>query len=110
MRVRPVLHPTAELRGAAPRGDGMWVSVWMAGDVVCVTIGELPGDAATGKRSSVHTDEHAAEAAARDRLAELADAYLGDHAPPRDEVGVSPGRWVSAAAPPMPVVLTEGPV
>jgi hypothetical protein len=79
MRDRPFLHPTAELLGAAPRRDGLWVSLWATADgVMCATVGSVPGDASTAKRSVRHADGGAARAAIRERLDELWAAYLAE--------------------------------
>src|SRR5262245_30021624 len=84
MRTRPLLHPSAQAVAAAPRRDGLWVTVWTTPDgMLCVTIGTLPGDASTSRRGSRHSDERAARAAATHRLNTLWDAYLCECPVPR---------------------------
>jgi hypothetical protein len=103
MRRTPDLHPSSRLFGAAPRHDGLWVSLWTtAGPVVCVTVGVAPGDASTVKRSIHASDPQAAVVAARRRLSALWDAYLADRA------GGIPRGTVHAASVAAPVA--EGPV
>jgi hypothetical protein len=87
MRRHPLRHPSASLIGSAPRRDGRWVSLWTTDDgLVCVTVGAVPSDASTAKRSSRRVDEHAARCAARELLELLWDDYLGDHALPRERM------------------------
>jgi hypothetical protein len=103
MRRAPAIYPSSRLFGAAPRHDGLWVSLWAtAGPVVSVTVGVAPGDASTVKRSIHASDPEAALLAARRRLSALWDAYLADHA------GRFPPGTVRAAAVATPVA--EGPV
>jgi hypothetical protein len=103
MRRVPTLHSSSRLLGAAPRRDGLWVSLWLTGGpVVGVTVGVAPGDASTVKRSLRASDAEAAVAAARRRLSALWDAYLADRA------GRFPRGAVRAAPAAAPVV--EGPV
>jgi hypothetical protein len=103
MQRAPALHPSSRLVGAAPRPDGLWVSLWAtAGPVVCVTVGVAPGDASTAKRSIRGANADAALAVARRRLSALWDAYLADRA------GRFPRGTVRTASVVAPVV--EGPV
>jgi hypothetical protein len=77
--MRPFLHPSARLLGAAPRRDGLWVGLWATADgVVCTTLGRAPGDGSTATRSARHADAHAARVAIRERLSELWSAYLAE--------------------------------
>jgi hypothetical protein len=103
MRRARALLPSSRLFGAAPRHDGLWVSLWAtARPVVCVTVGVAPGDASTVKRSIQASDPQAALDVARRRLSALWNAYLADRA------GRFPGGTVRAASVAAPVV--EGPV
>src|SRR4051794_14112693 len=110
MRMRPPLYPSAALVGAAPRRDGRWVSVWRVGALVCATLGAMPGDAATARRSTAHRDAADAATAARRRLDDPWDAYLADRAcPPGREVG-GPGPRFPDAKLEVPAPANEGPV
>jgi hypothetical protein len=111
MRRTPLLHPTARLVGAAPRHDGLWVSLWVTIDaVVCVTVGVVPGDASTAKRSLRLADGETARVAARGRLNALWDSYLADRAGRgrRSRPRLRAGFGVEAPAVGAPV--DEGPV
>jgi hypothetical protein len=111
MRDRPLLHPSAELIGAAPRPDGLWVSLWATADgVVCPTIGSVPGDASTAKRSVRYADRDAARVAIRDRLDELWSAYLAEGPVARERFGAGLHPRPAAAAPVSVPVTPERPV
>jgi len=110
MRTRPVLHPSAEPVGAAPRHDGLWMTVWAARDgILCVRVGVAPGDASTTKRGSRHADEAAARAAAHDRLLAQWDSYVAERTGPPDRWR----DWVCAPAQDTAISMSvpdEGPV
>jgi hypothetical protein len=76
-------HPRATLAGAAPTIDGRWLSVWTTPEgAVCVTLGAIPGDAATCSGGTRHGDEAEARIAARKRLDAQWSAYSADRAVP----------------------------
>ena len=111
MRTSPLLHPSARFVGAAPRHDGLWVSLWVtAHAVVCVTVGRAPGDASTAKRSIHVRDVDGARLAARKRLSALWDSYLADRAVRGRRSGRRPraGLATTPLAPATPV--REGPL
>jgi hypothetical protein len=111
MRRSPLLHPSARLVGAAPRHDGLWVSLWVtAHAVVCVTVGMAPGDASTAKRSIRLPDLETARLAARRRLSALWDSYLADRAGRGRRFGAPPRAGFGFEAPAVGAPVDEGPV
>jgi hypothetical protein len=112
VRKTPPLHPSARLFGAAPRRDGLWVSVWTTPKaVVCVTVGMAPGDASTTKRSVRYGGGQAASLAAEERLTAVWESYLADRAGGPDPQC----RWhvfgAQGCEPPIAApATTEGPV
>jgi len=114
VRTRPLHHPSATLLGAAPTLDGLWITAWttVAG-VLCFTLGAVPGDASTSRRSARHMSERAARAAGREQLASHWATYSADRA--------KPARRSAPARPRLPlrrddrvlldaVIANEGPV